>query len=331
MTDASDSSPVEIKEKIKEAALRRQMMITSFTSHTNAWRLIHSGADGFDGITVDVLDDVLLVEQHREHADISHLLQELPLQFPDKSIFVKKRWSRLSEHRCGEQVAGPRHPHILNILENDLRFGIRLTDEEHIGLFLDSRMPREWVRANSTDKRVLNLFSYTGGFGVAAAAGGAVNTVNIDNKNSALRYAEQNYQKNGLPFDSRTFFKCDVLYYLKRAAGQKGRFDLIVVDPPPRFKRRHQRDFVAHRDYHKLIALCIGVLAPGGTILAGLNALKASDEQMDTMIEAAAMESHSTITTTGDITAPPDFPSTPDRPVSRFRILRVSHTPENPR
>ena len=316
-------------EKITLALSRRQGMVDAFGVATNAWRLIHSSADGFDSVTVDVIGNGLLVEQHREQVPVNGLIDALHARFPDKSIFLKQRWSRKSEDRSGALVAGPECATVFEIIENGLRFLVRLLDEEHIGIFLDSRLPREWVRANSLDKRMLNLFSYTGGFGMAAAAGGAKNTVNIDNKNSALYFAKENYRRNQLPFDNRTFFKCDVLYYLKRAAGQKGRFDIIVADPPPRFKRRRQRDFEAHRDYGKLLSMCIGVLADGGIILAGLNALKASDDQMTTMINEAADATGKTIETLEELTAHIDFPETADRPTSRFRVLRVDPAGED--
>ena len=312
-----------VDDKIAVALKQRQPLIDAFKNQTNAWRLIHSGADGFDGITVDVLDNVLVVEKHRESVDTADLVCALTLRYPNCGIVLKERWSRISEERGGMQVAGPACLSVFEVLENGLRFRVRLFDEEHIGIFIDSRLPREWVRNNSDGKRVLNLFAYTGGFGMAAMAGGAVSTVNIDNKNSALHFAKENYRRNQLPFDSRTFFKCDVLYYLKRAATQKGRFDLVVVDPPPRFKRRRQRDFWAHQDYGWLLSLCIGVLADGGTVLAGLNALRASDDSMHDMIAEAAKATGQHIVVDKELTTHGDFPATPDRPTSRFRVLRV--------
>ncbi|MBN2714423.1 MAG: class I SAM-dependent rRNA methyltransferase [Deltaproteobacteria bacterium] len=312
-----------VENLIDSALQKRQLLVESFAGRTNAWRLLNSGADGVEGVTVDILGDVLLVEQHREHAAVTSLIDVLATRFPQKSVFLKKRWSTDTDARSGAQVAGPKCAAVMDVVENGLRFLVRLLDEEHVGIFLDSRLPREWVHANSRDKRVLNLFSYTGGFGMVAAAAGAKSTVNIDNKNSALHFAMENYRRNGLPFDDRTFFKCDVLYFLKRAAGQKGRFDLIVVDPPPRFKRRKQRDFMAHRDYGTLLAMCVSVLADNGVILAGLNALRASDDRMSQMIEAAAVRTGRTIETVDELKAHMDFPPTPDRPTARFRVLRV--------
>jgi 23S rRNA (cytosine1962-C5)-methyltransferase len=315
MSDAS--------EKLRVALLNRQSIIETAGDQTNVYRIVNSSADGFEGVTVDRLGNVLLMEQHRKDADMAGLMDALASAWPETPIFLKKRCSSQSSDRCGIQIAGPQSPSVFEVMENGLRFVVRLLDDEHIGLFVDSRLPREWVRANSENRRVLNLFSYTGGFGLAAAAGGARSTVNIDNKNSALHFARENYRRNGLPADNRTFFRCDALYYLKRAAGQQGRFDLIVVDPPPRFKRRRQRDFLAHEDYGRLLAMCVAVLDDGGVILAGLNALKASDARLDEMIDQAATACGVCMEVTAELGAHEDFPPTPDRPTSRFRVLRV--------
>lgn len=314
---------MNIQGKLEIALSNRDSLVKQFQERTNAYRWVHSGADGFDGITVDMLGEVILVEQHRETADVTDLIKILLAKYPEAPIFFKKRWSTQSEQRAGLEVTDFKANPNRVVVENGLQFGIRLLDEEHIGLFLDSRQSRQWVKANSNNKRVLNLFSYTGGFGVYAAAGGATSTVNIDNKNSALQIAQRNYERNALAFDHRTFFKCDALYYLQRAAKQNGRFDLIIVDPPPRFKRRRQRDFLAHRDYGDLIRRCIGVLDSKGQILAGLNSLRANDESMDAMILEVAALTEATIQIGDTLSADIDFPPTVDRPTARFRQLHV--------
>ena len=89
--------------------------------------------------------------------------------------------------------------------EGGLKYELNITRGEHIGLFFDSRTGRAKVRSLAKDRRVLNLFAFTGGMGVAAAAGGAKSTTNVDNKLTFLKIAEKNYDLNNLPHDSRTF------------------------------------------------------------------------------------------------------------------------------
>jgi 23S rRNA (cytosine1962-C5)-methyltransferase len=295
---------------------------------TDAYRLIHSTADGFAGLTVDVLAGILLVEQHRPESDPSLLINALvSIYGPETPVFFKARWSRNSHERSGRQVAGPSHGGLVTVSENGLRFHLHLLDEEHIGLFLDSRPTRSWVAAESQNKRMLNLFAYTGGFGMAAARGGARSTVNIDNKASAMRHARRNYETSALPYDSRTFFQCDVLYYLKRAATTAGRFDLIVLDPPPRFKRHHGRDFEMDRDYGHLLGACLPIAASTATIIAGLNSCRVSDTQFMEMIAAEmAAEKDLQWRVLRMLGPGDDFPPTTDRPVARFAAIEIVNT-----
>jgi len=154
------------------------------------------------------------------------------------------------------------------VVEGGLRFGVELLPNRNTGIFLDARAARAWVRAHTDGRRVLNLFAYTGAFGVAAAAGGARSTVNVDPVPGALARAEANYLRNGLRFDGRTFWRADALEAMKRAGRAGARFDAIVLDPPPVATggRRGARVDVT-LDLGRLIRAAVGVLAPGGWLL----------------------------------------------------------------
>ncbi|MCK9523069.1 MAG: class I SAM-dependent methyltransferase [Proteobacteria bacterium] len=319
---ASLSPPADVLARC--AALLDARRALARAENTDAFRVIHSAADGFAGLTVDSLGPALLVEQHRADADPSALIAALvALVGADVPIFLKMRFGRDPAQYGGRQVSGPPHGGVLDVCEDGLRFRVHLLGETHIGLFLDGRKARALVAAKTAGKRVLNLFSYTGGFGVAAATGGARSTVNIDNKASALRLAERNYAANGLAFDARTFFRCDALDYLRRAARQQARFDWIILDPPPRFYS-HRRLWEMHRDYGKLLARCLAVVAPEATLMAGLNALRASDDAFVDMV-AEAFGAHPDIAWEVRQFAGPgdDFPFSADRPVARFALIAV--------
>ncbi len=284
-----------------------------------AYRVVHSSADNFTGLTVDRLGEVFLVEQHQAAARVDELIAILIGHFgPNTPIFFKKRYDRHSAGRSGEQVNGPPVAPEFIVEEAGLKFSLNLTHEAHIGLFLDSREARAWVRRIAAEKRLLNLFSYTGSFGVAAAAGGAKSTTNIDNKRSALRLARINYEINNLPFNTRTFVRSDALDYLARALKGRGRYDIIIVDPPPRFKRSGGRWFLADRDYATLAARCMALLAPGGQLLAGLNAMNVSDDEFFSMLTAAGQLAEKQVVFHSTIGPGCDFPPCPDRPRARF-------------
>ena len=201
---------------------------------TDAVRLLHGRADGAPGVTVDRLGPALLIERHVQGAAAEPLVGALASRFGvDTPIFLKERWSREREPRAGRQVFGPELDPDIEVREDGLRYRVRLAHEEHVGLFLDAREARRVVRAQAAGRRVLNLFAYTCSLGVAAAAGGARSTTNVDAMRSALALGQENYGRNGLPSDSRSFLRNDVFQHLARAVRGRGRYDLVILDPPP--------------------------------------------------------------------------------------------------
>ena len=305
---------------LARAVARRQPLHE--TTETNAIRLVHGAADGFPGLTVDRLGEVLLVEQHRLAVEPAPLLQALAERFgPDTPLFLKERWSRERDKQAGGQRGGAPHPPDFEITEDGLRFGVQLCRGEHIGFFLDARSARACVRALAEGRRVLNLFAYTGSLGVAAAAGGARATTNVDLMRSALDLGRENYRRNGLPQDSRTFLRNDVFQHLAHAARGRGRYDLVIVDPPPAARCRGHRVFRAHEDYPELVARALRVLAADGLLLAGHNLWDLDSEGFATLLRDGAALAEREVAAIEAVAPPVDFPADSDRPTACFRIV----------
>jgi 23S rRNA (cytosine1962-C5)-methyltransferase len=182
-------------------------------------------------------------------------------------------------------------------------------------------------------RTVLNLFSYTCGFGLAAAIGGAVRTVNVDNKGGCLSSGKSNYKATlggfGVDYkvDERSFSKeCSLaaLSRLSQLSASTALYDLVVVDPPPRFHQKSRIHFEAEKDYGHLLAQCFRATAgPGSHVLAGLNALTVSDKLFAAMVEEAAASTGMRLTRVQEVGSGPDFePPCPFRPTARFVLLR---------
>ncbi len=154
--------------------------------------------------------------------------------------------------------------------EYGLRYIVNLSDYIDTGLFLDHRLLRKAVQAQSRHKRVLNLFAYTGSFSVAAAAGGAKTVLTVDLSNTYLNWARRNLEANKLNAQEDTFVRADVLRFLDRA--QKGRWDLIVLDPPS-FSNSKRMDEILdiQRDHEPMIRQCLRLLAKDGRLLFSTN------------------------------------------------------------
>ncbi|MDD5306530.1 MAG: class I SAM-dependent methyltransferase [Deltaproteobacteria bacterium] len=291
---------------------------------SDAVRLVHGAADGFAGLTADRLGPAVLVERHDPAADAEGIIEALARRFgAQEPIFLKERWSKERADRAGGQVRGAACPPDILVPEQGLVFGVSLAHEEHIGLFLDARPARALVRRVAEGRRVLNLFSYTGTLGAAAAVGGALSSTNVDVMRSALATARDNYARNGLAADTRTFLRCDVFQHLARAARSEARCDLIVVDPPPRAARPGRRGFDARTGYGRLLARCLKVLAPNGLILAGTNLKGGGFEELEDPLAQGARLAGRNVEIVERVPAGPDFPQPSDRPAARFVLAQA--------
>lgn len=154
--------------------------------------------------------------------------------------------------------------------EGPLQFEFRSNTGSSSGLFLDQRANRRWVQSVSQGLRVLNLFSYTGGFSVAAARGMAQDVVTVDTSGPALEWSKTNFQLNKLDPSKFEFFKADSFFFLDRTAFKGRVFDLVICDPPS-FSRGPERVFKIEKDYGRLIEQLVSVTAPGGRILFSTN------------------------------------------------------------
>lgn len=176
------------------------------------------------------------------------------------------------------------------ISENGLSFKVNLSDYLDTGLFLDRRLLRALVRADSNGKRVLNLFSYTSSFSVYAAAGGAVSTDSVDLSNTYLAWARENFSLNGFSAQmvkyqeevltntqgrqssGNKLIRADVLKFLEKAVNTKKRWDIIVLDPPAfSNSKKMEGSFDLKRDLNTLVNYCIYLLAKGGKLYLSIN------------------------------------------------------------
>jgi 23S rRNA (cytosine1962-C5)-methyltransferase len=186
-----------------------------------------------------------------------------------ENIFLKLRQrkpGRLGQYQKYDEVQ-----HEFVVEENGLKFIVNMSDYLDTGLFLDHRITRQIVKEQSNNKKVLNLFAYTGSFSVYAAAGGADEVVTADLSKTYLNWAERNMQLNGfIDKDKYKFVHTDVLQYLKTISPSY--FDLIIMDPPTFSNSKRMDDFLdIQRDHVGLINDCLAALKPGGILYFSTN------------------------------------------------------------
>ncbi len=160
------------------------------------------------------------------------------------------------------------------INEPPFKFWVNLERYLDTGLFLDHRPLRQYLLENSQDKKVLNLFCYTGSLSVAAALGGGIVT-SIDMSKTYLDWAYENFLLNNLDPENHVFYQADVLKELKKRKEEKENFDLIILDPPSfSNSKRMEDDLDIERDHPILIRDCMSLLAPGGALYFSTNKRK---------------------------------------------------------
>ncbi len=281
-------------------------------------RLLHGRggtAAGLEDFSADVYGSLLFIVVYRsltgqERGDMEKILKRLLDEFRDlheiRSAIVQERSSRGSEIVAS---AGFPVPEKLTFLEDGLKFFAEPLRGQNPGFFFDARSARSWVREHSRDMRVLNLFAYTCGFSVAAAAGGAGEVVNIDMKQAVLDRGRENHVLNfgdGIPCRV-SYLSLDIMKSFSRV-DRMGLFDIIIADPPS----RQGRSFQYNRDYPKLLRRAGKWLAPHGVLMTLLNAPDAPENWLKSQVK----EYIPGLFEGGKVVKGPDFPeSSPSREV----------------
>ena len=187
------------------------------------------------------------------------------LEVPRERIALKTRQRGKGGARYGRM---DERGEFLRVQEGGLTFRVNLHDYLDTGLFLDHRPLRQRVRSLAHGRRVLNLFAYTATASVYAAAGGARSTTSVDLSATYLEWAARNFVLNDLGGPSSQLVQADAMGWLRH---DRGRYDLIYVDPPTFSNSSRAQDFDVQRDHPELLALCAARLAPGGLILFSTN------------------------------------------------------------
>ena len=256
------------RDRIQEALALRDRLPAA--RHTNAMRLIHGESDGLPGLVVDRYADVLVaqflsagVERWRD--EILDSLKELSsceAIFERSDAEVRKLEGLQS--RTGF-VRGNRNAVRCPIVEHGLNFRVDVEQGQKTGFFLDQRENRQRVRALAAGREVLDGFCYTGGFAIAALAGGAKGVTALESSAEALEVAKDNLAANPLDASRIEFLKADVFKQLRILRDQSARFDLIVLDPP-KFAPTAAQARNAARAYKDINLLAFKLLAPGGLL-----------------------------------------------------------------
>ena len=253
---------------------------------TTAFRLFNQEGDGFGGLTVDLYGDYAVFSWYNSYVyQIRKLISEAFRQvFPEVlGTYEKIRFKGLDYESA--HVYGQEAPDFFTVLENGVLYQVFMNDGLMTGIFLDQHEVRgSLVDGLAMGKSLLNMFSYTAAFSVAAAMGGASQTTSVDLAKRSRELSQAHFQANGISTDDHRFVVMDVFEYFKYAKRKGLTYDVIVLDPPS-FARNKKQTFSVAKDYHKLISQSLEILNPGGIIIASTNAANVSRQKFTEQID----------------------------------------------
>lgn len=253
---------------------------------TTAFRLFNQEGDGFGGLTVDLYGDYAVFSWYNSYVyQIRQTISEAFRQvFPEVlGAYEKIRFKGLDYESA--HVYGQEAPDFFTVLENGVLYQVFMNDGLMTGIFLDQHEVRgSLVDGLAMGKSLLNMFSYTAAFSVAAAMGGASQTTSVDLAKRSRELSQAHFQANGLNTDEHRFIVMDVFEYFKYAKRKDLTYDVIVLDPPS-FARNKKQTFSVAKDYHKLISQSLEILNPGGIIIASTNAANVSRQKFTEQID----------------------------------------------
>lgn len=226
-------------------------------------------------------DHIYMAEYVRKHRLDDYLYQEWRTQsiqavanvtgIPKEKIFFKQRYKVVSRNDQYQKLDSSQHKIIGH--ENGLQFYLNLQDYLDSGLFLDHRLTRQHIRSIAENKKVLNLFCYTGSFSVYAVAGNAAEVVSVDMSNTYIAWTNDNLMLNNLHSNKTKSVREDVMKYIRDE--KSNYYDIIILDPPTfSISKKMEDTLEIQRDHVWLINQCLRCLRPGGILYFSTNYTK---------------------------------------------------------
>jgi 23S rRNA (cytosine1962-C5)-methyltransferase len=257
------------KNRINQAIVLRKAI--PGLDNTNAFRLVFGESDGLPGVIVDRYDDYLVCQFLSAGAEYwkDEIVGQLTAQWPCSGIFERSDTDSRQKEGYDERIgvlSGAAPPPLIPVKEGDLNFLVDVYKGHKTGFYLDQRPNRELVMKYAENKEVLNAFSYTGGFGIAACLSKSAKVTNVDTSQETLDLARENFLLNKAHMDDIEFIKEDVFNLLRTYRDSRRQFDLIILDPP-KFVASASQLSGGTRGYKDINLLAFKLLRPGGILV----------------------------------------------------------------
>ena len=299
------------EERIAHAKALRESLGMINNADTTCYRLVHGEGDLLPGLVVDIYGRTAVVQCHSVgmyHSRL-HIAEAIRKAYGEQIEAIYDKSSQTLPFKAdlgaidGYLWGRSENPDAV-VLENGLKFKVNWEEGQKTGFFIDQRVNRDLVRQYSRGRKVLNTFCYTGGFSVAALAGGATEVVSIDLSERAVKLADENVRLNFGTEAKHQAIACNAVEYLKDIDSD---YDLIILDPPA-FAKHHKVLGNALQGYKKINARALQKIRPGGILFTFSCSQAVSRELFRTTIFTAAAIAGRKVRIIGQLTQPADHP-----------------------
>ena len=302
--------PIQVSffEKLfKKAKQDREVYFLDET--TTAFRIFNGEGDGLGGLIIDLYESFAVFSWYNKtlFQNKQQIVEAFKQVFPEIiGAYEKIRFSEASLPES-QFMYGNEAPEPLLVKENGIHYATYLNEGLMTGIFLDQKEVRGVLAEGlAAGKSVLNMFSYTGAFSVAAKMGGASQTTSVDLAKRSLPKTQEQFQVNGLGLEENKIVVMDVFEYFKYAARKSLTFDVIVLDPPS-FARNKKKVFSVAKNYGELVEDSVDILSKEGMLIASTNAANVSREKFQKMIEESLKKKQVRFKKMNEFHLPSDF------------------------
>jgi len=307
-------------EKITRAFALRQKLGLAENKRTNTYRLIHGEGDGLPGLIIDIYNNVAVIQSHSKgiERDVDLLNRALRKVFGDK---IEKIHVRSAEKGTNEKT----QVEPVEVMEYGNSFLVDYVRGQKTGFFIDQRENRHLIARYAKGQKVLNAFSYSGGFSIYALNAGAIEVHSLDSSKSAMELVKTNLRINNLNDENHTCIVQDALAYINSSEAQEENYDIVILDPPAFAKHKSARH-KAIQAYKRLNARAMNIMKKDSILFTFSCSQVVTPEIFYSTVRAAAIETGKRVQILHHLHQPPDHPVSIYHPEGEYLkglVLRV--------
>ena len=316
----SRNPKLEMNMKFLKRRIQAAQALRELTFDAPYYRLVFGDSDGLPGLVIDRFGDVFSVQittagMEAVKDDIVQVLENL--YHPSAIVMRNDNKSReLEGLPLYDEVVQGELPDEILIEENGAKFAIPVKDGQKTGWFYDHRMGRRRLQEMVEGKRVLDVFSYLGGWGIEAAVAGASEVTCVDSSELAINGVERNAELNGVS-EKMTLIQGKAFDVLNALRMEAGKFDVIIVDPPAFVKRK--KDYKQGAEgYRRINELAMRLLENDGVLVSASCSHHMSRDNLLNQVQQAARHIDRTAQMFDQAHQAPDHPVHPAIPETEY-------------